>query len=181
MLSVIRNVWNFLSQLASWSETLFTVECNLIWLVSGPSLSCFCLFQGGIAPGGFNFDAKLWVLHYLSVLFHVCFFNHNFITENWEYFRRRESTDVEDLFIAHIVGMDTMARGLRNAAKLIEVIPSASSLASIYILIIQISYFLTFLDNQTNNLSLYLDWRMVLWLSLSASDIRVLTQKLGLK
>ncbi|KAJ8439559.1 hypothetical protein Cgig2_024146 [Carnegiea gigantea] len=48
--------------------------------------------NGGLAPGGFNFDAKL----------------------------RRESTDVEDLFIAHIGGMDTMARGLRNAAKLIE-------------------------------------------------------------
>uniref|UniRef100_M8AYY4 Xylose isomerase n=1 Tax=Aegilops tauschii TaxID=37682 RepID=M8AYY4_AEGTA len=46
----------------------------------------------GLAPGGFNFDAKL----------------------------RRESTDVEDLFIAHISGMDTMARGLRNVAKLIE-------------------------------------------------------------
>ncbi|KAL0307520.1 UNVERIFIED_CONTAM: Xylose isomerase [Sesamum angustifolium] len=29
--------------------------------------------------------------------------------------------DVEDLFIAHIAGMDTLARGLRNAAKLIEV------------------------------------------------------------
>ncbi|KAK8647312.1 hypothetical protein V6N13_121056 [Hibiscus sabdariffa] len=48
--------------------------------------------NGGLAPGGFNFDAKL----------------------------RRESTDVEDLFIAHIGGMDTLARGLRNAAKLIE-------------------------------------------------------------
>lgn len=48
--------------------------------------------NGGIAPGGFNFDAKL----------------------------RRESTDVEDLFIAHISGMDTLARGLRNAAKMIE-------------------------------------------------------------
>lgn len=35
--------------------------------------------------------------------------------------RRRESTDVEDLFIAHISGMDTLARGLRNVAKLIEV------------------------------------------------------------
>ncbi|KAI4375573.1 hypothetical protein MLD38_013427 [Melastoma candidum] len=46
----------------------------------------------GLAPGGFNFDAKL----------------------------RRESTDVEDLFIAHITGMDTLARGLRNVAKLIE-------------------------------------------------------------
>ncbi|CAD5335167.1 unnamed protein product [Arabidopsis thaliana] len=48
--------------------------------------------NGGIAPGGFNFDAKL----------------------------RRESTDVEDLFIAHISGMDTMARGLRNAVKILE-------------------------------------------------------------
>lgn len=46
----------------------------------------------GLAPGGFNFDAKL----------------------------RRESTDVEDIFLAHISGMDTLARGLRNAAKLIE-------------------------------------------------------------
>lgn len=48
--------------------------------------------NGGLAPGGFNFDAKL----------------------------RRESTDVEDIFLAHISGMDTLARGLRNAAKLIE-------------------------------------------------------------
>ncbi|CAN4106531.1 unnamed protein product [Withania somnifera] len=48
--------------------------------------------DGGLTPGGFNFDAKL----------------------------RRESTDVEDLFIAHIAGMDTLARGLRNAAKIIE-------------------------------------------------------------
>ncbi|KAK1305814.1 Xylose isomerase [Acorus calamus] len=48
--------------------------------------------NGGLAPGGFNFDAKL----------------------------RRESTDVEDLFIAHISGMDTLARGLRNVAKLLE-------------------------------------------------------------
>jgi hypothetical protein len=30
--------------------------------------------------------------------------------------------DVEDLFIAHILGMDTLARGLRNAAKLLQVI-----------------------------------------------------------
>lgn len=36
--------------------------------------------------------------------------------------RRRESTDIEDIFIAHIAGMDTLARGLRNAAKLIEVL-----------------------------------------------------------
>ncbi|CAM8940037.1 unnamed protein product [Rhodiola kirilowii] len=51
------------------------------------------LSVGGLAPGGFNFDAKLLT---------------------------KESTDVEDLFIAHISGMDTLARGLRNVAKLIE-------------------------------------------------------------
>eukprot|EP00210_Caulerpa_lentillifera_P008330 g7946.t1 len=48
--------------------------------------------QGGIAPGGFNFDAKL----------------------------RRESIDVKDLFYAHIGSMDALARGLRNAARMIE-------------------------------------------------------------
>merc|ERR1711907_888165 len=47
------------------------------------------LSQGGIAPGGNNFDCKL----------------------------RRESTDLEDMFIAHIGGMDCLARGLRGAAK----------------------------------------------------------------
>ncbi|KAL2501357.1 hypothetical protein Fot_35205 [Forsythia ovata] len=34
---------------------------------------------------------------------------------------RRESTNVDDLCIAHNAGMYTLARGLRNAAKLIEV------------------------------------------------------------
>ena len=47
--------------------------------------------QGGLAPGGLNFDAKI----------------------------RRESTDIEDLFIGHINGMDCYARGLRAAAKMI--------------------------------------------------------------
>jgi xylose isomerase len=47
--------------------------------------------QGGL-PVGINFDAKV----------------------------RRESTDLEDLFIAHIGGMDAFARGLLNAAKIIE-------------------------------------------------------------
>lgn len=38
---------------------------------------------------------------------------------------RRESTDIEDMFIAHIGGMDTFARGLINAAKILtdDVIP----------------------------------------------------------
>jgi xylose isomerase len=46
----------------------------------------------GIAPGGFNFDAKL----------------------------RRQSTDRNDLFHAHIGGLDTLARALLAAANLIE-------------------------------------------------------------
>lgn len=50
------------------------------------------LEYGGLGTGGFNFDAKL----------------------------RRNSTDLEDLFIAHIVGMDTFARALLIADKLIS-------------------------------------------------------------
>jgi xylose isomerase len=48
--------------------------------------------QNGLAPGGLNFDCKV----------------------------RRESTDVEDLFIAHIGAMDAFASGLVQAAKIIE-------------------------------------------------------------
>lgn len=48
--------------------------------------------NGGLGNGGSNFDAKL----------------------------RRNSTDPEDIFIAHISGMDAMARALENAANLIE-------------------------------------------------------------
>jgi len=63
---------------------------------SDPALSTYIMKrvieQGGLAPGGLNFDAKI----------------------------RRESTDIEDLFIGHINGMDCYARGLRAAAKLIE-------------------------------------------------------------
>lgn len=47
---------------------------------------------GGFTTGGFNFDAKL----------------------------RRQSIDAEDLFHAHIGGIDTLARGLLNAAAMIE-------------------------------------------------------------
>ena len=60
---------------------------------SGPTaIARVILKQGGLAPGGINFDAKL----------------------------RRESTDVADLFHAHVGGMDALARGLRNAAALVE-------------------------------------------------------------
>ena len=48
--------------------------------------------NGGIGNGGSNFDAKL----------------------------RRNSTDPEDIFIAHISGMDAMARALENAAEILE-------------------------------------------------------------
>jgi xylose isomerase len=48
--------------------------------------------NGGLGNGGSNFDAKL----------------------------RRNSTDPEDIFIAHICGMDAMARALLNAADLLE-------------------------------------------------------------
>lgn len=50
------------------------------------------LQHGGIGRGGLNFDAKL----------------------------RRGSTDVEDLFHAHIGGMDTFARGLLIADRIIR-------------------------------------------------------------
>ncbi|AQK97836.1 Mitochondrial fission protein ELM1 [Zea mays] len=39
-----------------------------------------------------------------------------------ELIKRRESTNVEDMFLAHIFGMDTLARGLHNVVKLIEMI-----------------------------------------------------------
>lgn len=48
--------------------------------------------NGGLGNGGSNFDAKL----------------------------RRNSTDAEDIFIAHISGMDAMARALENAAEILE-------------------------------------------------------------
>jgi len=50
------------------------------------------LKNGGIGRGGVNFDAKV----------------------------RRASFDQEDLFFAHIAGMDAYAKGLKVAAKLIE-------------------------------------------------------------
>ena len=49
------------------------------------------LENGGLGSGGLNFDAKV----------------------------RRESTDLEDMFIAHIGGMDSFARGLIIADKVL--------------------------------------------------------------
>ncbi|MDR3339142.1 MAG: xylose isomerase [Candidatus Symbiothrix sp.] len=53
------------------------------------------LQSGGLQGGGTNFDAKT----------------------------RRSSTDLEDIFIAHILGMDTFARALETAAAILEKSP----------------------------------------------------------
>ena len=59
---------------------------------------------GGLGNGGTNFDAKT----------------------------RRNSTDLEDIFIAHIAGMDAMARALECAAALLEESPYKKMLADRY-------------------------------------------------
>ena len=57
------------------------------------TLAMYLILQGGgFTTGGLNFDAKV----------------------------RRQSTDPEDLFLAHIGGMDAFARGLKSAAKMIR-------------------------------------------------------------
>ena len=59
---------------------------------------------GGFVNGGTNFDAKT----------------------------RRNSTDLEDIFIAHIAGMDAMARALLSAADVLEKSPYKKMLADRY-------------------------------------------------
>jgi xylose isomerase len=61
------------------TDIYLTTQCMLV-----------ILGQGGLTPGGVNFDAKV----------------------------RRESFQPDDLFHAHIGGMDTFARGLKIAAKI---------------------------------------------------------------
>ncbi|MDE7347897.1 MAG: xylose isomerase [Muribaculaceae bacterium] len=60
--------------------------------------------NGGLGNGGTNFDAKT----------------------------RRNSTDLEDIFIAHIAGMDAMARALECAANVLEKSPYKKMLADRY-------------------------------------------------
>ncbi len=60
--------------------------------------------NGGLGNGGTNFDAKT----------------------------RRNSTDLEDIFIAHIAAMDAMARALENAAALLEESPICSMVKERY-------------------------------------------------
>ncbi len=59
---------------------------------------------GGLQGGGTNFDAKI----------------------------RRNSTDAEDLFIAHISGMDAMARALITAAEILEKSPYKNMVSERY-------------------------------------------------
>ena len=60
--------------------------------------------NGGFGNGGTNFDAKT----------------------------RRNSTDLEDIFIAHIAAMDAMARALESAAALLEESPLQKMVADRY-------------------------------------------------
>ncbi|MDR2293420.1 MAG: xylose isomerase [Prevotellaceae bacterium] len=62
------------------------------------------ILQNGGLPGGTNFDAKT----------------------------RRNSTDLEDIFIAHISGMDAFARALESAADILEKSPYKKMLADRY-------------------------------------------------
>ncbi len=62
------------------------------------------LRNGGFGTGGTNFDAKT----------------------------RRNSTDLEDIFIAHISGMDAMAHALLSAAEIMEKSPLPGMLRERY-------------------------------------------------
>ena len=61
-------------------------------LYDATELMLVLLENGGIGNGGMNFDAK----------------------------NRRSSSDLEDIFIAHILGMDTLARGLIIADNILQ-------------------------------------------------------------
>jgi hypothetical protein len=107
------------------------------------------LEQGGIAPGGLNFDAKVrgvmkqmewsgmarkqWLgdggarlFFFVGMYVYICSSpsssssSSSSSPSSHPHQVRRESTDLEDLFIAHIGGMDCYARGLLAAAKMLE-------------------------------------------------------------
>lgn len=70
-----------------WDTDQFPMDIKNCTLVMRTILE-----QGGLAPGGLNFDCKV----------------------------RRESTNLRDMFISHIGAMDSFARGLKCAAKIKE-------------------------------------------------------------
>ena len=71
--------------LLGWDTDQFPMDAKKASLVMSAIIE-----QGGLAPGGLNFDCKV----------------------------RRESTDDADLFIGHIGAMDTFAKALRIAAEI---------------------------------------------------------------
>lgn len=71
--------------LLGWDTDQFPMDLRDTTAIMGVILK-----QGGLAPGGLNFDAKV----------------------------RRESVEPADLFLAHIAAMDCYALGLRKAAAM---------------------------------------------------------------
>ena len=84
------------------NDTLKGMESCDIYAIDAAMMQI--IRNGGFGNGGTNFDAKT----------------------------RRNSTDLEDIFIAHIAGMDVMARALESAAKLLEESPYKKMLADRY-------------------------------------------------
>lgn len=78
---------NHAEKMVGWDTDEFPTDVHEITLAMYEVLE-----NGGIEPGGINFDAKV----------------------------RRTSFEMEDLVLGHIAGMDTFARGLKSAAKLKE-------------------------------------------------------------
>ncbi len=72
--------------LLGWDTDQFPTDVYLTTKI----MLAFLKFNGGLAPGGVNFDAKV----------------------------RRESFEPVDLFYAHVGGMDTFAKGLKIAARM---------------------------------------------------------------
>ncbi|XP_074643992.1 xylose isomerase-like [Tubulanus polymorphus] len=68
-----------------WDTDQFPMDAKLTTAVMRVVIK-----QGGLQPGGLNFDCKV----------------------------RRESTDVVDMFVSHIGAMDAFARGLKSAVKM---------------------------------------------------------------
>ncbi len=73
--------------LLGWDTDQFPVD---IYMTTAAMLEI--LQNGGLEPGGLNFDAKY----------------------------RRSSIDIHDMFYSHIAGMDAFARGLKIAHKMLE-------------------------------------------------------------
>ena len=89
----------------------YLIVCPLVFLggfvdavAGGGGLISLPAYMLALGNGGTNFDAKT----------------------------RRNSTDLEDIFIAHIAGMDAMARALECAADLLENSPYKKMLAERY-------------------------------------------------